>query len=60
MDKEELQEIIHKEIGGSLNEIAKSLRKEKKKPNYLYLVVFSTFMLYVLYIIYKTVNSINI
>ena len=60
MDKEDLQEIIHEEISGSLNEIARNLRKEKKKPNYLYLVVFSTFMLYVLYIIYKTVNSITI
>lgn len=60
MDKNELQEVIHEEINIPLSQLAKSFKKEKKKPDYLYLVVFSVSMIYLLYIIYKTVNSIHL
>lgn len=62
MDKEELKEIIHDEIGTSLESVAKSLKKEKKKPDYgkyVECILFSSFMIYILYLIYKTATSID-
>lgn len=60
MDRKDLQEVIHEELSGPLREIADSMKKEKKKPDYLYLVVFCGFMLYLLYLMYNLSKSIKI
>lgn len=60
MDKKEFQEAIHEEIGVSINAIAKSLRKEKKKPDYVYLAIFSSSMLYFLYLMYQITKTIHL
>ncbi|MFU0825188.1 hypothetical protein [Clostridium sp.] len=63
MDKKDLQEILHEEVGEPLKELGKCFKKEKKKTDYMSFIrcgVFCVFMLYLLYLLYKTSASIDI
>lgn len=63
MDKKDLQEIIHEELGNPLSELAKSFKKEKKKSDYRSYIecfVYCVFMLYLLYLIRKISLGIDI
>ncbi|QGU95671.1 hypothetical protein GOM49_11740 [Clostridium bovifaecis] len=63
MDKRDLQEVIHEEVGSPLKELASSFKKEKKKTDYISYIKccgFCAFMLYLLYLLYKISVSIDI
>ncbi|MCY6483843.1 hypothetical protein OW763_05705 [Clostridium aestuarii] len=59
MEKKDVQEIIHKEIGEPLHELAKSFRKEKKKPNYTIIIVYIILGIYLIYTFYGLTKSIH-